>query len=352
MLTLHNTAQTIRMVAKWSGITLGSILLIFLFYKGGKGILTIIFPKKPPAPTVAYGKLPPIIFPLNTKKEKLTYTLDTVSGTLPEFNTDRLRVFPIMAAEPNLLNLENTRKSVANVGFTQNENLITDTVYQWTDAKKTDKKIIRNIVSNDFTLSSNFLSYPEVLTSQQLPSELEAKKTAISFLESMNLYPEDIDDEKTTTQLLAIQNSSVFEATSLSTANIIRVDFFQKNVDDLPIYYPKPPYSTINLLIGGGDYNGQVLQGQYYYQKINLDESATYPIKTANEALKELESGKGYIANYFGIENTITINEIFLAYYLGEAKQQYLMPIIVFKGKDGFFGYISAVKNEWLNEMN
>lgn len=347
MLTLHKTTETIKKILKWGGISLGALLLLILLVRGGSALFKLIFPDKPPAPTVAYGQLPPILFPDSISDKEFEYTLETVTGNLPVFQTDRLYVHTIVPAEPNLLNLEDARESVAKVNFTVGENSITDTVYQWTSREKADKKIIQNIVSKDFTVSSNFFSYPEVLTASNLPTEEQAKLTAKTFLTSMNLFPPDIDEEKTTTQLLAIQNATIFPATSLSTAQLIRVDFFQKAVNELPILYPKPPFSTIHFFIGGGENSGQVVQGQFYHQTIS-EESATYPIKTAQQAFEELKQGKGYIAAYYGSKNTITINDVYLAYYMGEEKQQYLMPIIVFEGKEGFFAYVPAVLDEWI----
>ncbi len=349
MLTLHRTTETIKKYLKWGGIVLGSLLIIFLLLRGGIAVFNLIFPKKPPAPTVIFGELPPILFPESITKKKLTYTLDTITGDLPSFKSDRISVLPIINAEPNLLDLENARNSVGVVGFTLGENVITDTVYQWTNNKKADKKMIRNIVSNDFTLSSNYYSYPEILAATAIPTEQEAKAIAKQFLEEMGLFPEDIDEERTSTQLLAIQNATIFPASSLSTAQLIRVDFFQKAVNDIPIYYPRPPFSTMHFFVGAGDSRGQIVQGQYYHQTVGEDQ-ATYPLKTSQKAYEELQAGKGYIASYYGTSDQIIINDVYLAYYLGEEKQQYLMPIIVFEGKEGFFGYISAISDEWITE--
>ena len=350
MLTLHKTTETIKKILKWTGISIGSILLIILLIRGGNALFNILFPDKPPAPTVAFGKLPPLLFPEDMVKKEFTYTLDTISGTLPTFPTDRIVVHPIIHAEPNLLNLENARTSVDEVDFNVGENAITDTVYQWTHEKKADKKIIFNIVSNDFNLNSNYFSYPEVLTAVDLPTEEEAKESAKEYLVQMGLFPEDIDEEKTTTQLLTIQNATIFPATSLSTSQLIRVDFFQKSLNELPIYYPRPPFSTMHLFIGGGERKGQIVQGQFYHQKVG-EESATYPLKTAAQAFEELQQGKGYIAAYYGTSDEITITDVYLAYYIGEEKQEYLMPIVVFEGKDGFYGYVSAVTNDWVTTI-
>lgn len=348
MLTLHSTTQTIKKYLKWGGIGLGALLVLFLLFRGGIAVFNLIFPKAPPAPTVIFGKLPPLLFPDDITKKELTYTLDTISGSLPTFE-DRITVLPIVNAEPTLLNLENARASVGSVGFTLSENVITDTVYQWTNDKKSDKKMIRNIVSNDFTLNSNYFSYPEVLAATSIPTEQEAKTIAKQFLDNMGLFPADIDEERTSTQLLAIQNATIFPASSLSTAQLIRVDFFQKAVNEIPIYYPRPPFSTMHFFVGAGDSRGQIVQGQYYHQAVS-EEQATYPLKTPQKAYAELQAGKGYIGAYYGTSDEVIINEVYLAYYLGEEKQEYLMPIIVFEGKEGFFGYISAISDEWINE--
>lgn len=349
MLTLYKATQLVKNIFKWSAIVIGGIFLVILLFRGGVSLYKIFFPKPPPPPTVAFGKLPRVSLPKSVIARKLTYTLDTVSGNLGSF-PDRVKVYAIISKEPNLLNLEMTRARAQKINFTTDEKIISDTVYSWRDSSILNRKITFNIVSSDFSITSDYLRTPFLFKENTITPQ-GAINLAESALRSMDLLPDDIDLSKTTTQLLTLQQSVLFPATSLSTTQLIRVDFFQKDIDNLPIYYPKPPFSIMYFLIGGTDSRGEIVEGQFYHQTIS-NKSATYPLKGVNQAFQELQSGKGSIAAYYGNSNEIIIKNVFLGYYLGSEKQQYLIPIYIFEGKDGFYGYVLAIKDEWLINDN
>ena len=112
------------------------------------------------------------------------------------------------------------------------------------------------------------------------------------------------------------------------------------------MYYPRPPYSTINFLIVG-DTIDPVVEAQFFHQDI-AETGETYPIKTADQAFEELRNGKGYIASFFGTSTTVKIKDVTLGYYISDRPQEYLMPIIVFHGDNDFIAYVSAVQNTWI----
>ena len=86
----------------------------------------------------------------------------------------------------------------------------------------------------------------------------------------------------------------------------------------------------------------------FFSHQVVSQENTTYPIKNVSQAFDLLKKNKAYIAGYFGTQTEIRIKDIYLAYYLGEEKQQYLMPVYVFSGKDGFTAYVPAVSDTWM----
>lgn len=344
MLSLDDSKNLIISIAKWGGITLVGILLLIGAYRGGRYLLNVFFPKTPAAPQVAFGKLPPILFPQNTSNQQFTYRIDTVSGNLGTFS-DRATIYKIAPPIPNLLNLQTARNLLAGTSFGLDETPLTDTVYSWGDTLRPDKKIIYNIVSSDFTITSNYFSYADLLTVPPV-NQSDAIETAVNFLTKLSLYPLDIDEEKTASQLLSMQGSNIFAATSPSTAQLVRVDFFQKDVNKLPVVYPHPPFSTMHFLLGGNR-TSEIVDAAFSHQIIGQDKT-TYPIKNVQQAFDLLKNHKTYIAGYFGTQTEIRIKDIYLAYYLGEEKQHYLIPVYVFSGKDGFTAYVPAVSDTWM----
>lgn len=208
----------------------------------------------------------------------------------------------------------------------------------------------------------------------------EAVNKVTSLLSQIKLTPSDLDATKTTNppeelkritkpQLFALKNGTLQPVTLLTETQVIRIDLYQADITydldtgvagsdgeiqkeeiTLPIVYPQPPYSTMNFLVSTYNANPEIVGANFAYQKPLIDETnqATYPIKTAEEAFEELQQGKGYVAAYFGTENNIAITDAYLAYYLGDLTQKYIMPVIVFEGNNGFFGYISAIRDDWI----
>lgn len=386
-MTLHDTINLAKKVLLWVFIAIGGVFLLFVLFQFGLIVKNMLFPPQIQPPTSAYGKLPTIRFPENAVTQKFTYTLNTISGVLPEF-PNRLDVFPITEPKPNFLNLEKAKEKVARLGFVTDqgellpERSLGNNTYLWSKNEGINKKITFNIITFNFILESDYLTSLSILESRNIPDEKDAMNSVKYFLESAGLFSEDLAIEKTTTpvtdttyitnpQLFAIQNSILIPTTSLATTQVLRIDLYQKDIDytlhtgipDLsggyqqekvtfPIVYPRPPYSTMSFWTASPNNNTEVVSARFTHQSYSkpTDIIATYPIKTAEEALEELKNGKGYIATYGGTGNNAQITKVYLAYYLGEVSQQYIMPVIVFEGDNNLFAYVSAVRNEWITE--
>lgn len=345
-MSLHAVTEEVRSVVKWASITLGIILLSYVLFKGGVIVKNIIFPPQLPPPTVAFGKLPQLLFPENASSQTFSYKLNTTTGALPVF-ADRIKVYELIKPQPSLNALKKAREKVASVGFERQPTRLVDTLYQWSTQNPPFKFLALDILSFNFELSSQFLSDQTVLAGLNLPSEAEAIESARAFLSKMGALYTDFDDSKTKTNLLGIRNSELVPATSFSNSQIIQVDFYQKNIDTFPIFYPKPPFSTMSLLVASGEREGDIVRGNFSHQSIS-NSFATYPIKTSDEAFQILQKGNAYIASYYGASPQILITNVFLGYYLDEKIQNYLIPIIIFEGNDGFFAYVEAIKDEWI----
>lgn len=346
MPSLNKAKNETKTILKWGGI---SLLIIFLFFFGIRFVTLVKDALAPtPPPQVSFGKLLVIPFP-DQQKENIIYSLDTLSGFLPNFG-DRVKVYQLPQPQPTLLALENAQKKVSNVDFRNDGVKISSEEYQWNDLTSPfQRRIIMNIFSSDFSLSSPYLVIPSLQNfSNSDEEENRAINLATSFLSDMSLLPKDLDKEKTTTILYSIDNSTLNPTSRITNAKIIRVNFFQKDLGNLPIYYEKGPISNINFLIAKEDNRLKVVEAHYSYKNIS-DISSTYPIKSASQAYAELKQGKGYIASKPKDAVGITINKVSLGYYVGQGYQEYLMPVVIFEGENNFVAYVSAVKDELIN---
>lgn len=303
-------------------------------------------PEKPP--TVDFGKLPSISFPQNVTSQKFTYDVNTLSGNLPAF-PDQVPVYKITQPQPSLTALDSAKSLLTNSGFTGEPVKVSDSLYAWTNDDTPPKTIQFNIFSNNFSLNSNYQTDIDVTSANNLPDQNGAINTAAGFLQNLSLYPNDVDASKTKVMLFSIANNQLTPASSLSNTQIIRVDFFQGNQNNLPIFYPQPTYSTMTFFVGGGNSLAQVVSGNFFHQGIAPD-NGTYPIISAQVALQELEKGNVYIASFDNTSTTITIHNIVLGYYMSDTTQQYLQPIIVFEGDHNFYAYVSAIQSNWITQ--
>jgi hypothetical protein len=376
-MSLHRAVETIKKVGIGAGIGLVLLVVFTMLFRLGGFILKSLNPPAITPPNEALGDLPPLVFPESVVDNKFSYVLNTVSGTLPVNFPDRLIVYPLKPGEPSLLNLDQARAKARTLGFTDRQGAVLperslgNGRYEWSDPTGINRRLVFDIVTFNFTFSSQYKQSLTTLGAKRLGDQQNAIKTVEDFLGTITLLPEDIDLEKTKSinegdsyntypKLFDIINGSLIPTASLSNAKVIRVDLFQKDIKydldtgvqdakplnlTLPIRYPQPPFSTMSFWIASGEIEPEIGEADFKHFQIDTetDTPATYPIITAEEAFEALKNGKAYIAAYHGIDQQILIDKVYLAYYLGAEEQKYLMPIIVFEGQNGFFAYLSAV---------
>lgn len=339
MPTLSETIYETKTIFKWLGLILGGVLLIFILI----ALKNSFFPAPPPPPQVSFGKLPPADFVLNAASKNYSYSLDTISGSLPALPA-QIKVFEMQEAQPDLLALSKAQSIVTNVGFSTSPLKISDNIYQWRD--DAGRVLTMNIETQNFNVFSNFIT-----KSNQPNFDKDVQSaitTASNFLTSTNLMPADIDPSKTQTTLLAVDNLTIVPATSLSSTKFVSVNFFQKAFSGFPILYPGFSTSPINFLIGQVNGDSQVVAANFFYQKISSI-SSTYPIKTSSMAFDDLKKGNAYVASSQN-SKSVLIKNIYPAYYVSEAKQDFFLPIIVLQGDNGFVAYENAIRDEWVNK--
>lgn len=347
MLTLHNATEEAKVLLKWGIVILGIIIVIVLslpFFQAGKDYF---FPTQVVPPTAEFGKLPHITFPQNSLQKDFTYTINTLSGELPSF-PDRIDVFPILAPEPNLLALERAKTRVSALGFTTQPIPLNDTLYQWSDTSALERKLDLDILSFNFTLSSSYLSQLASASAITLPFDTEAVGAAKDFVTQISSFPEDIDEEKTKILYYTLTNGQLTEATKKADAQMLQVVFFQKDLFEHPFYYSHPPLSTMNLIVTAGTQSRPTVTEGAFIHHNTSSPSATYAIKTSQQAFEILKNKQAYIASHNGTSQEVTIRNVSLGYYASETSQGYLLPIIVFEGDDNFLGYVEAIRDDWL----
>jgi len=339
MATLATTTRNLRELLKVGGIGLIILLVIVWIFRLAFYIKDTYFPS-PEVPNYNLGVLPKLPFKTPTD-QKITYKINTISGELSVF-PKLISVYRLQTHETDLLTLRYVRERLRRVGFTNNETKVDEVLYQWHDFNVPDRVITYNILNGNFDISSNYVTNPQNLGVGILEPPTEIIGVVTRFLETMGENIEDIDIQNSEITFLKINNFTLVPAHSLQEAQVVRVTLKQKNINELPVMYKNNNSSDMRFYLGKQGQGLEIIGAFFKHRVVNLNESGTYPILTAQQAFEELQKGNALLTDYNGSQN-INITNVYLAYYMGDETDEYALPIIVFEGIN-FRAYVPAIQ--------
>jgi hypothetical protein len=348
MTTLTQTAITTRKIIRY-----GTFLVIFLII--AKITLSIaiktyrkIFPPPPPPPTVKYGRLPKLPFPDQTKPN-LSFTLETAEGELPKLS-QQAKVYLMPKVSPSLLALDVAKEKAAALGFSPNEQKVSETIYRFPN-KLSSAVLEMNIVSGIFSISYD-LKVDSSPISRKPPSPEIAASMVRSYLSAADLLPADLTGP-TKNEFLKLESDKFVPTLALADSNLVKINLFRKDYDNLPSLTADPGQANAWFMISGAsEREKQIVAAEFHYFPIDESQFSTYPLKTAEKAWQEFNSGKFYLANLgTNKENdNIKIRKIHIAYFDAGVATDFYQPIIVFEGDRDFVAYIPAVTADYYGE--
>lgn len=350
MATLTETAYLTKRFLKLFAIFVVAFFVVSGIWGSVKSIWTKSHPPAPAAPTVAFGKLPKIIFKEGADDlPKLTFKLETVDGNLPKL-TNIEKVYFIPLPSSNLLDFERANQKAKKMGFTREPQAVSEILYRWSTEATPSTTLEININLNNFRLGYDFATDTELLINKNLPSNQQAAQEAKTFLANNDFLPEDLGSGTATFDYLKFMPPKLEWAPSISEADFVRVNLFRANIDEKPLLPPNPKNSLVSFLFSGSrSTSRRIVEVNYRYLPIDKEISSTYPLRPVEDAWEDLKAQKGYIANLGNNqEDKITIRKIYLAYFEPEIPQHYLQPIYVFEGDAEFYGYVPAVDTNWI----
>ncbi len=348
-LTLTDVTRIGRQAVKVTGILLVVLIVGRTFWGAFAAYWRATHPEPPPPPTVGFGRLPQLSFPLKDASEKPTnITLETATGTLPDFG-DRAKVFFMPQSSLSLLADERAKQVAASQGFVFQPEILGTTAYRWNKSQPLESTLELDIQTLELEFTTNFLSRPDLLGQSQLPDEFQAVSNVKSFLSASDLLAPDLATASGEVVYLKALGGDLVEAVSLSDADYLEVDLNRTPVDGTYRMYTPEGLTGIVHAIVSGAFNGKdsVVQLEYRYQSLDRQQVHTYPIRTSQDAWQVLRSGEGYVADK-GLDDAAVIRRVSLGYYDDYQEQSYLQPIYVFEGDNGFLGYVPAVSAEYI----
>lgn len=318
----------------------------------GRNLWLKLNPPPPPAPTVSFGKLPKLVFPKSDSKEpiKLTFKLETIQGGLPTLS-DAGKVYFMPQKNPNLLDPERAYDLAQKMGFSEAPETVSQVLYRW-KSSGFPSILEMNINTGNFHLTYDYQNDEEILTSKNLPTDQQAAGEAKNFLVSNGLLADDLAEGTAEFDYLLLNNGQVSPVSSVSEANLVRVNLFRSDLDSLTILPPNPKKALISFLFSSARTTGKrVIEINYTYSPLEREAFGTYPLKTVSQAWNELQDGGGFLAHLEGSqEEPIIVRKIYLAYYDSPEPQHYFQPIYVFEGDRNYFGYVPAIDPKWTEQ--
>lgn len=336
-------------------INAGIIILVILLVT--KVILDItvstwrrIRPPPPPPPTVAFGKLPAIKFPqsLASPSAELNFTLETIEGKLPIIPSIGT-VFFTPNPLPNLLALTRAHELASRLGFGGEPQPESQTVYRWQNAQEPLRVLRIDIVSGDFNINYDYSADLSLFAEKNLPTSEQAIAEAKNFLQNLGLLSSSLMNGEAKVSYWRLVGNILIQTTSLSNADAVRVDLAREDILEMRLLPPNSPRELVYFIFSGNTQpSKRFLEVSYKFWEIETDQSATYPLKTANFAWEELKSGGGFVAKLGEVKGPVVIRKIYLAYYYSSEQQNFLQPIFVFEGDPDFIAYLPAISPAWV----
>lgn len=337
LMSLAQVTKETRILLKIAAVASVLAVIIFLIFKGGVIVKTMFFPSPVAPPEQKFGKLPEITFPKSNEAVP-EFSINTVSGTLPGF-PDRLKVYQLKKNPVNITALSNAKNRASGAGYSNYLQSLTSTVHKWSKPGR-NNILTYDIVSFNFSVESDFATSPSF--SSTISPGLDYLKPATDLIDMLGADKSDIDIGKAKTAYYNIVNTNLTPADP-TNAQVVRFDFFQNPVDKMTIYYPVYNASPLYMIVANASTGLEVVSGQFHHFTPDATSSSTYPLKSSVTAYEDLKNGKGFIVSP-APGSSVEITGVDLGYYLGtDDNQEYLLPIVVFTGKNNFLAYVDAI---------
>lgn len=340
---LTSVAIKTRKTVRWGIYFIIGFLVLRFAFNMAVNLKKTFFPEPPPPPTVGFDVLPAIEFPRKDQDlPELKYAIETPTGTLPQF-PDQLKVYYMPRSLPTLNSVDQSRTIATKLGFNPTAEELSETVYRYAHQNK-PSNLTMNIIWQTFSITYNLAADASPLNSPP-PTAAEAVSVARGYLEQAGILYEPLKNGVSTHEFLRVESQKLVSAISLSEADLTKINLYRQDFgteqEPIPNVTSDPNESNVWFILSG---NEEIIAAEYHYYKVDRENYHTYPLKTAEKALEDLQNGKGYIANLgTNPEGNIVIRDIYLAYYDPDLPSQFYQPVIVFEGDGGFAAYVPAV---------
>lgn len=311
----------------------------------------IVFPPpvRPLTTDPIFGKITrikfshPIDYPPNPD-----FVLDTIEGE-PMTATQTAKVYYLPQTPPRFGYLQTIYLMAQNLGFNMD---LTKHKIEGENAifQDEEKKLIIDIAKFNFEYQYDYTENEGIFENAVLASDDIIREKVKEFLRLLGRSPEELAQGKDNLIFLHY-NSQTKEfdvVNNRNDANAVEIDFYRSDIDSFPIVAPKYFNSQNYVVVLFENEQYKILKAQVKFFEKEEQKVGIYPLKTGEQAWQELKEKKGVIVSAGRNNNQITIKKMFLGYYDPDVYQEYLQPVYVFLGENGFAAYVPAIKEEYM----
>lgn len=296
-------------------------------------------------PEMKFGSLPSAVFPkAEVTSSNYSYSIDTTTGNLPQ-TPKLMKIYFLPVSGISLLSSDKSKKLAASLGFSIGPDKISQTLYKYTD--DSNGYLTIDLSNGNFHLQRQTATAKSDLASAKsdlatASAQIEnsqfdssaLQKNFKDYLSGKDLLPKDLDNGKI---------NVIYSNNNKEDSNFAEVNLWPSEVDKIPIITAIFNKSLVRAIVNKStDKVNRYTKIDYTYWPVDITTSSTYPIITAEQALNDLRSGKGYIS--IEPKNAqVSITSVYLAYYQTEEYTPYLQPIFIFEGPH-FVALVPAIK--------
>lgn len=329
------------------------VLLLFIFFYVFQILMTIGPGTTGPAQVAlepVFKEIPPPDFGIASPSGEFKFTLDTIDGRPVQASS---------AAYVNFMPPTSTRFGYIDKIYLMAKTLGFDTdvvkhkLQKETEAVFDDgkQKLTVDITNFNFTYKYDVPADDPIFTDVRVPDSTEAVNTASDFLKTIDRYPEELAKGKSNLIYLNF-NPGTKELSVVQKpvdANMVEVDFYRPDIQSYPIVSPSYFNSQNYVVIVYNQKDFKIIRSQVHFYEKSDEQVGIYPIKTGDQAWKELQEGKGSVVVAPSNTKDITIKQMFLGYYDPDSYQPYLEPVYVFLGEGNFAAYVPAIDKSYIS---
>ena len=347
-MNLTQTAILTKRLILFSSIFLVVSISLFIAYRIWYAYYLASIPPVEEKADTKFGILPSPNFPkANVSSSNFSYSIDTATGSLPKLGQTKgfdklLKVYFIPKPYLSLLSADKSKALAKKFNITQIEQpvIVSENIYKFQDQ---DKSLTVDLDSGNFKYINTASSSAQTVNND----DQTLIRNFNNILNALIGSKDGLDKGRNGVIYLQNIDGKLIPTNARADANLAQISIWPNSIDDKAIYTSQKDKSLINTVVfNSADNINDYFNLNFINWSIDTTTFATYPAKSPDEALQNLQSGKGILISQ-PQKSQASITSITLGYYLSENYTPYLQPIYIFTGPD-FVAYVPAVTDQYL----